>query len=658
MVFCILFKKSSKIVSCLKESFRFKINLCFKIGVVNINGFGVNLVLCGCFFYEVLKMSLSRRKDLNYFIPSFVIALLAKKTYASNNLKENVKSEVSQEEKYSGMQVSKDVDNFLHNKLSSLDGSKMLGYKNTRFRGTYLLQLSSIESNNISLLEFIPPELHNSIREFTCYDDLTQYIQKAIDAIFAIGGGVITCPPGQYYMNIKTKPGVILMGARMNSVRRTLPWSFETKVTPFSTRFRNFSKNDWVISSETELQDDKSSKCFGLIGIDFDAKDANNSAGGVRLRGPEFCIKSCSFFGFQDQGLEVSGNIGLIEDVIANACLKNKKRTQYVGTIEVSGASDCHIHRVEGNAQVIGMNSISSSQPYICGIKIVGNNHYVSGLMGEMSETGIYIGSSSVVHKVTNCRADNNAGPGYIIHGVMGNNLHSYNNSRTGDGLYSGFQILDRTSTLFLSNCLSETDRFPVDGTGEQRKHKYGYDVALMDFPSLHFKPWLNQCFSRGHKEGWINSPKKNGVQYTPTIGILNLNKNIKKPMVDGVSVICVGDDGPSEIIGFNGGMIGQRVDLFLLEDKVTTLVSDSTFKLNNSDVKVVPGRVYSFIKISNDTWLESSSLVTVNNERMNERPRSNTTAGMMYFDSDLNKPIWRNANNDGWVDAVGNNVD
>ncbi|HIE9040752.1 TPA: hypothetical protein ACXP42_000308 [Klebsiella variicola subsp. variicola] len=153
-----------------------------------------------------------------------------------------------------------------------------------------------------------------------------------------------------------------------------------------------------------------------------------------------------------------------------------------------------------------------------------------------------------------------------------------------------------------MSNCLSETDRFPVDGTGEQRKHKYGYDLALMDFPSLHFKPWLNQCFSRGHKEGWINSPKKNGVQYTPAIGILNLNKNIKKPIVDGVSVICVGDDGPSEIIGFNGGVIGQRVDLFLLEDKVTTLVSDSTFKLNNSDVKLVSGRVYSFIKISNDT--------------------------------------------------------
>lgn len=50
VVFAHSLKKSSNIVSCLKESFRFKANLCFKISVVNINGFGVNLVLCGCFF--------------------------------------------------------------------------------------------------------------------------------------------------------------------------------------------------------------------------------------------------------------------------------------------------------------------------------------------------------------------------------------------------------------------------------------------------------------------------------------------------------------------------------------------------------------------------------------------------------------------------------
>ncbi|MNW28298.1 hypothetical protein D3C74_51200 [compost metagenome] len=31
--------------------------------------------------------------------------------------------------------------------------------------------------------------------------------------------------------------------------------------------------------------------------------------------------------------------------------------------------------------------------------------------------------------------------------------------------------------------------------------------------------------------------------------------------------------------------------------------------------------------------------------------------AGMPYFDKTLNKPLWRNANNDGWVDAMGNAV-
>lgn len=36
-----------------------------------------------------------------------------------------------------------------------------------------------------------------------------------------------------------------------------------------------------------------------------------------------------------------------------------------------------------------------------------------------------------------------------------------------------------------------------------------------------------------------------------------------------------------------------------------------------------------------------------------NERPR-NGNVGQMYFDTDLNKPIWRNSNNNGWVDSNG----
>lgn len=39
------------------------------------------------------------------------------------------------------------------------------------------------------------------------------------------------------------------------------------------------------------------------------------------------------------------------------------------------------------------------------------------------------------------------------------------------------------------------------------------------------------------------------------------------------------------------------------------------------------------------------------------DRPTSGLIPGVMMFDRTLNKPIWRNANNNGWVDANGNEV-
>jgi len=35
-------------------------------------------------------------------------------------------------------------------------------------------------------------------------------------------------------------------------------------------------------------------------------------------------------------------------------------------------------------------------------------------------------------------------------------------------------------------------------------------------------------------------------------------------------------------------------------------------------------------------------------------RPNTNLSPGQFYFDATLNKPIWRNAANSGWIDATG----
>lgn len=548
----------------------------------------------------------------------------------------------------------------LRRELSSENGSELVDYKHGN-SGTLAYSLHSRLSTVLNLFDFIPAAKHDAIVNFTSTEDLSSYVQAAINSANAMGGATIHCPAGQYYLNVKTKPNVILVGARGPSVRRAMPWAFSVSANPGSTRFRNFA-NDWIISSATASQSDVTSRSFGIIGIDFDAKDATNSTGGARLRGPEICVKSCSFYGFQDQGLEASGNIGLFEDIIANECLKNRVRTDYVGTIEISGASDCQIHRLEGNAQVKGLNSITNAAPYICGIKIVGNNHYVSALMGEISETGIYIRASSVHHKMWGCRADNNVGPGYLIDGVMMDTCHSYNNSRAGGGLYSGFEALPGSTRIMASNCLAWTDNAPVDGTGQQRLHKYGYDFAVVDYLSLRLKPWVDQCFSYGHSLGWINSPPTYGLQYTPTIGRLSVTSNATTtPNVDGVSVIAINTTSLSQITGLDGGMIGQQVDIYLNASATVTLVNSSSFLVNNladhADKTMRVGQVYRFVKTAANIWREVGDVVRNLSGTTDSRPNSAAVVGMQYFDTTLNKPIWRNATNSGWVDATGTAV-
>lgn len=49
-----------------------------------------------------------------------------------------------------------------------------------------------------------------------------------------------------------------------------------------------------------------------------------------------------------------------------------------------------------------------------------------------------------------------------------------------------------------------------------------------------------------------------------------------------------------------------------------------------------------------------SSSLVRQLSGTTAQRPTSGTSPGFTYFDTTLNKPIWRNSSNTGWVDATG----
>lgn len=55
--------------------------------------------------------------------------------------------------------------------------------------------------------------------------------------------------------------------------------------------------------------------------------------------------------------------------------------------------------------------------------------------------------------------------------------------------------------------------------------------------------------------------------------------------------------------------------------------------------------------------FLENKKVAVIDSGLTSERPTTNLQCGMMFFDKTLNKPIWRNKNNNGWVDAVGTSV-
>ena len=63
-----------------------------------------------------------------------------------------------------------------------------------------LIPSNSAASNyhRISFLDYIPRRLHGAIAAGTCDEPLQIYMQNALDALHAMGGGIIDMPAGTY----------------------------------------------------------------------------------------------------------------------------------------------------------------------------------------------------------------------------------------------------------------------------------------------------------------------------------------------------------------------------------------------------------------------------------------------------------------------------
>lgn len=89
-------------------------------------------------------------------------------------------------------------DTALRTDLAAVTGATLIGWEIDETEAvTRTIEAKLRES--ISVLDFIPTALHAAIKAKTSTTDVSSYIQAAIDAIYANGGGTLGFPDGRYY---------------------------------------------------------------------------------------------------------------------------------------------------------------------------------------------------------------------------------------------------------------------------------------------------------------------------------------------------------------------------------------------------------------------------------------------------------------------------
>lgn len=454
--------------------------------------------------------------------------------------------------------------------------------------------------------------------------------QRLVDAVSAAGGGTIFWPKGIYKLNFVTKNNVSHVGCTYGSVRGII--SFGAAIAKYATQFTP-ARAGFIIDTPTGGAD-----CGGVIGIDFKGGGMTTQGGGLRLRAGsnDWIVSACKWDYFADEALITDGLIGRFSDLSGTNCLLNRARTSRTGVFVFNGA-DNFIERIQGNT---GITAIYSNDLYLCGIVIGGANNYAINLEGELSEIGVAVTTVAAMHKLSNCRADLNYGHGF--HGTaMFSNCHSLNNSRNSPGVYHGF-ILDNRSQL--SNCRA-------DG-----QHNCGIAwLNSADQAVLSLKPRVSAFHSTGHTNAAISDSLFNGFLHVMYDGFHRGTGST--PIVEGISTYVPIDTSPTDITNLLGGVKGQRVIIF--GNSNITLVRSSTFVVKGCTAdgrkQCRLGNMYEFWR-GNGVWYEVGAQTPAIGSTAN-RPNSFSSPGDSYFDTTLNKPIWKKADNTGWVDSTGATV-
>jgi hypothetical protein len=291
---------------------------------------------------------------------------------------------------------------------------------------------------NLGAMRAVTPEEYGATGDGVTND--TVPFQAAVDALAALGGGVIHCKPNTTYVigGLIQKSGVVIScdssGARMSGNAAI------TKFIPPA------GYTGWIIDSPAG-----STQSMGLSGITivgFYGATGSTHTGGVRWQNCSWGVIANVEVAYTSLGcIKLANGVGcVIRDCTLQNFWQNRPAlTQNEATLYVGGTD----HVVYGN-QCNGGDNTTVYDPvnfYRCGLLLAAWTTWVFEGNGEYADVGVKV--TGKLNKLTSVRADVNAGRGIQID-YFGNILsdvtvisNSCAATNTYDGVYLNSLALD-----------------------------------------------------------------------------------------------------------------------------------------------------------------------------------------------------------------------
>ena len=352
----------------------------------------------------------------------------------------------------------------------------------------------------VSVLDYIPTNLHAGIKAGTDTSDLTAYFQAALDAVTTAGGGEIFVPEGTYYavgIDLTSCDDVALVGEFRADIQATAGSSI---IRQFGTTGDLFFTDDYpTVTYGTALIN------LALIGN----LSAGTTGRGVYLsQGSEYCaIKNCVIRQFPQQGVVCAGQANTIERnfIGINNHADNASFTFYKGQLEVYGVDHfVDKNELSGNATApLDGASLEHASLYSVAMLVQSAACLITRNVCELADTGLvmlsrhtaktgaanqndpYYPVSCHSNLVAHNRVDQNLGHGiwlistdsasgpYMNH-VFGNTLFS--NGRATTNTYDGI-FEDAVGAVYpYKNTIAENKIY--NSVGATNLIRYGINTA------------------------------------------------------------------------------------------------------------------------------------------------------------------------------------